>query len=158
MAEKPSKFTFARLLVLANAVFWLIFAVFFTVLSQPYKPHPLEFEEITLSYHFFGRALPEIDSGTGVALPPPLIKAGYAIQRPSFLAARPFYWYFNSRGTVVDHLYARISVGGYYLIVVCFLSFVQWHLVGRLIDFLRLRLTRKPSTLPASNQGHEPSA
>ena len=79
-------------------------------------------------------ALREIDSGTGVALPPALMKVTYAIQRPSVFVARLFYLYTNSRGLVVDNLFFGISVGGYHLILVCLLSFSQWFIVGLLYD------------------------
>lgn len=127
----------SRLLILANIVFWLVFAALFVAGTYPYMPHRLVFEEATPSYIFFGRALREIDSGTGVSLPPPLIKLTYAIQKPSVLAAKPFYWPFDSRGITVDRQYWRISVGGYYLLLVCVLSFVQWFLVGWVVQKLR---------------------
>ncbi len=129
-----------RLLPLLNLAFWLSFSVVFLAQSYPDKPHQLAFEEITPSYIFFGRALREIDSGTGVALPPALMKVTYAIQRPSVVAAKPFYWYFNSRGIVVDRLFLRVSVGGYYLLVVSFISFLQWLLIGFLADTAYHRL------------------
>ena len=123
----------AKLLMAANGVFWLVFAGIFVMGSYAYKAHRLSFEEATPSYIFWGRALREIDSGTGASLPPTLIKVTYAIQKPSALAARPFYWPFNRRGLTVDEQYWGISVGGYYLLLVCLLSFLQWFLVGWLV-------------------------
>jgi hypothetical protein len=122
----------------------VVFAVLFVAGSYPYKPHRLVFEEATPSYIFFGRALREIDSGTGVSLPPPLIKLTYAIQEPSVLAAKPFYWPFDSRGITVDRHYWGVSLGGYYLLLVCLVSFLQWYLVGLLADKFRRRLGAAP--------------
>jgi len=133
-------FKLSRLLPLLNLVFWLVFSVIFVLQSFPYIPHKKAFEEISYSYIFFGRALREIDSGTGVALPPTLMKATYAVQRPSVIAARLLYLYTNSRGLVVDNLFFGISVGGYHLVAVCFLSFAQWFLVGVLFDAIVLRI------------------
>ena len=132
----------ARALPLLNLAFWLIFGVLFVAQSYPYKPHRLAFEEITPSYIFFGRALRETDSGTGAALPPALMKVTYVIQKPAVVAAKPFYWYFNGRGIVVDRLFCGISVGGYYLLVVSLLSFLQWLLIGFFADAAYLRLNR----------------
>ena len=143
-----SRLRFTRLLIIANAVFWLAFGTLFVAKSYPYKPHKLVFEEVTPSYIFFGRALRQIDTGTGVGLPPLLIKLTYAIQKPSVLAARPFFWYFNSRGITVDRQYRGVSVGGYYLLLVCLLSFLQWYLVGFFIDYLTRRLTGKAGGRP----------
>jgi hypothetical protein len=133
---------FARLLPLLNFAFWLGFGALFVAQSYPYQPHRLAFEEITPSYIFFGRALREIDSGTGVALPPALMNVTYAIQKPSVLATKSFYCYFNSRGIVVSHLFWGISVGGYYLLVVSFFSFLQWLLIGFFVDTAYRRLSR----------------
>ncbi len=60
--------------------------------------------------------------------------------RPSVVAAKPFYWYFNSRGIVVARLFLGVSVGGYYLLVVSFISFLQWLLIGFLADTAYHRL------------------
>jgi hypothetical protein len=133
-ASRPA---IARVMVVANAFFWVVFVVLFLLQSYPYTPHKLSFEEATPSYIFFGRALREVDSGTGGSLPAPLMKATSVIQKPSFVAARPYYWYFNNREITVDRLYWQVSVGGYYLVVVCILSFIQWYLLGLLLDHLR---------------------
>jgi hypothetical protein len=148
-----SRLSFARLVILANGIYWMVFAVLFVTGSYPSRPHRPAFEEVTPSYIFFGRALRQIDTGTGVGLPPLLIKLTYAIQRPSVLAARPFYWYFDSRGITVDHLYGGISVGGYYLLLVCLLSFVQWYLVG----WVGQRLWHKWFSRPMTSPNHAPS-
>jgi hypothetical protein len=122
-----------RALPALNCGFW-IFGVLFVAQSCPYESHPLAFEEITPSYIFFGRALREIDSGTGVALPPAIVKVTYVVQKLSVVAATPFYWYFDRRGIGVDHLFWGISVGGYYLPLVSLISFLQWLLIGFFLD------------------------
>jgi hypothetical protein len=132
------------LLMLSNIVFWIVFGVAFAMQSYPYERHKLTFEEITPSYIFFGRALREVDSGTGAALPPLLMKVTNIIQRPSFIAAVPYFWFFNSHGITVDHPYWRISVGGYYLLLVCLISFLQWYLVGTFFNYVWRRLMVRP--------------
>jgi hypothetical protein len=69
------------------------------------------------------------------------MKVTSAIQKVSFVVAKPYYWYFHSHEITVDRLYGHVSVGGYYLVVVCILSFVQWYLLGFLLDHLRGRAT-----------------
>ena len=130
--------SFAKLLILANVAFWLVFGVLFVVKSYPYEPHKPVFEEEFPALTYFGRALPVQQQYMGG-----LMRTTQFVQRPSFYAARPFFWYFNSHGIVVDHLYWGISVGGYYLLLVCLLSFLQWYLVGLSIDWVRRRLTGK---------------
>jgi hypothetical protein len=144
---------FTGLFALLNLLFWLIFGVLFVAGSYPYRPHKLFFEEATPSYIFFGRALREIDSGTGTSLPPPLMNVTRAIQKPSFVAAKPYFWYFNSHGLTVDHQYWGISVGGYYLLLVCVLSFFQWYLIGWVVQKLWDRWSSHPTTGPS----HAPS-
>lgn len=124
---------FSRLLLLANAVLWLAFAVNFIVKSYPYQPHPKVFEEVSPPYIFWGHAFPPDQFMA------PLMRATRLIQAPSFYAARPFYWYFDKRGIVADRLYAGVCLGGYYLLLVCLLSFAQWYLTGLVIDFVRRR-------------------
>jgi hypothetical protein len=148
-----SRSSFAKLVTLANGLYWMVFAVLFVAGSYPYRPHRLAFEEVTPSYIFFGKALRQIDTGTGVGLPPLLITLTYAIQRPSVLAARPFYWYFDSHGITVDHLYGGISIGGYYLLLVCLLSFVQWYLVG----WVGQKFWHKWSSRPTAGSSRAPS-
>jgi hypothetical protein len=136
-AAVTSRPTIARVMTVANIFFWLVFVVLFLLQSHPYKPHKLSFEEASPSYIFFGRDLREVDTGMGGSLPPPLMKVTSAIQKASFVAAKPYYWYFTSHEITVDRLYWHVSVGGYYLVVVCFFSFLQWYLLGFLLDHLR---------------------
>lgn len=144
-------FRLSRLLPLLNLVFWMVFSVIFVIQSFPYSPHKPAFEEISYSYIFFGRALREIDSGTGVALPPTLMKVTNAVQGPSVVAARAFYLYTNHRGLVVDNLFLGISVGGYHLLLVCLLSFGQWFLIGLLFDVIVLHIKNSNQ----ANREHE---
>ncbi len=130
--------TLPRKLILANGIFWLIFVIYFAAESHPYIPHKPAFEEELPGYTYFGRALSIEAEYMGLFL-----KVTRLVQWPSFFVTRPFFWYFNSRGIVVDHLYLGISVGGYYLILVCSVSFLQWYLIGRFVDWVKRRLTMK---------------
>jgi len=147
-------FSFARLLTLANVVFWVVFAVFFAVKTYPYQPHKPVFEERSPEFIYFGRALSILENEQVS----PLMKTTLVVQKPSFYAARPLFWYFNSRGITVDRQYRGVSVGGYYLLLVCLLSFLQWYLVGFFIDYLRRRLTGKPGHPIGSDHAYDAPA
>lgn len=136
---------FARLLLLANVVFWIAFATNFLVNSRAYRPHPPIFEEESPLYTYYGRALPAQQYMT------PLMRTTRLLQWPSFLAARPFFWYFDNHGIDGERLYGRISVTGYYLLIVCLLSFLQWYLVGLLIDYIRRHLNPGPTPRSANS-------
>jgi len=70
-----------------------------------------------------------------------------AIQKPSFVAARPYYWYFQQPRNLLSTACTGTSpVGGYYLLVVCILSFVQWYLLGFLLDLLKARINQVNKT------------
>jgi hypothetical protein len=66
----------------------------------------------------------------------------YVVQKPSVVAAMPFYWYFDRRGIVINSLFWGISVGGYNLLLVSLISFLQWLLIGFLFDEVYRRLVR----------------
>lgn len=128
---------FARLFLLGNGVFWLVFAVNFVVRSYHYEQHVRVFEEESPPYILCSRAFPFEQYMS------PLMRVTRLLQWPSFYAATPVNLYFSHRGIVVDQLYWGVSAGGYYLILSCLLSFLQWYLVGLLIDYARKRLNAR---------------
>jgi hypothetical protein len=128
-SQPCSALSLGKLLALTNLVFWLLFAAFYLIESNPYKIHDKVFEEIFPAYIYFGRALPVLEERYGA-----LMKATTLIQWPSFYAALPVNFAFSRRGIVVDQQYGAISAGGYYLLAVCMLSFVQWYLVGWIVQ------------------------
>jgi hypothetical protein len=144
-----SRLSFAVLAILANAVYWIVFAILFVAGSYPYRPHLPRFEEITAAYIFFGRALKLLDTGTGIGLPPLFLKITFAVQWPSAYAARPFFWYFNRHNISVDHQYFGTSLGGYYLLLVGVLSFLQWYLIGWVVQKLWDRWSSHPTAAPS---------
>jgi hypothetical protein len=133
----------ARLLPLANGAFWLLFSINFLANSHRYKPHPTMFEEQSPLYVYYGHALLAEQYMT------PVMRITRFLQWPSFSAASPYFWYFDRHGIYGERLYAGISVTGYYLVLVCLRSFLQWYLLGFFIDYLRRRAGRTiPSGLP----------
>lgn len=69
---------FTALLVLVNALFWLIFAVWFVSESYPYEPHTKLFEEASSPYMICSRAFPFRRYLT------PLMRTTRLLQWPSF--------------------------------------------------------------------------
>jgi hypothetical protein len=126
--------------MLANVVFWLFCGIFFVVKSKPYSPHKPIFEERAPDVIYFGRAFSYLENEKPILL----VRTAQFVQSPSFYAASPLNWFFSGRGITVDREYWGISVGGYYLILVCLLSFLQWYLVGLLIDFIQKRRGGNP--------------
>jgi hypothetical protein len=129
--KTPIRHGFATLQVLANALIWLIFAVNFASESHPYEPHTKLFEEPSPPYIIWSRAFPFEKYMT------PLMRTTRLLQWPSFYAAAPFNFYVSRHGIVVDDLFWGTSAGGYYLILVCALSFFQWYLIGLLANFIK---------------------
>jgi|SRR5579863_5670718 len=120
----------SRLFLIGNAIFWIVFGTNFALKSYAYKQHTKIFEEESSPYILWSRAFPFDEYMS------PLMRATRLVQWPSFYAATPLNLYFSHRGIVADQLYWGISVGGYYLICVCLLSFLQWYLVGVFLDYL----------------------
>jgi hypothetical protein len=86
---------FAKLLVLANALFWLVFAVSFILESDPYERHTKLFEEPSSPYIIWSRSFPFESYMT------PLMRTTRLMQWPSFFAAAPLNFYVSRRGIVV---------------------------------------------------------
>jgi hypothetical protein len=135
-ALKNATRTAARELVIGNILFWLIFSVFFIMKSYPTKPHTrvgFGFEEAPPNLIYFGRAFCYFQDSQTFEV----ARAIHLVQMPSFYAASPLNWYLcHRRGMVVDDVYLGISEGGYYWLVVCMFSFLQWYLIGIIIDHL----------------------
>jgi hypothetical protein len=130
-------------LILANGVFWLVFIVYFWWKGYLYNPHVKLFEEPAPPYIIWGRAFP-FDQYMS-----PFMKASRILQWPSFYAASPLNFLASSRGIVGDTQYWGTSVGGYYLILVCLLSFIQWYLIAIFIDYLTHRVGQRSGRLQA---------
>ncbi len=87
----------------------------------------------------------------------PLLRTMRFLEWPSFFAARPYFWYFDTHGIYGKQLYWRVSVTGYYLLIVCLLSFLQWYGVGWLLDRVRKRVKLGPTDTSSCN-GHADDA
>jgi hypothetical protein len=115
---------FAKIALIANLCFWLCFWVAFFLAAQPYDPRPWGHVPVD-PYSFGGHAI----GLTRSSLTYPFMQAAFWIEFPSFLIAtlgqRTFFSSVSG-----DQVFAGISIGGYKLLVVMVLSFVQWYLIG----------------------------
>ena len=122
-------------LMAGNGILWLVWIANFLILSKPYAPHNKVFDEHSPPYIFWGRAFPlEAYAST-------VMQTVKFLEHPSFFLAIPVNYFFSSRGKLVDDLFWGVSAGGYYLITVFVLSFLQWYLIGILVDYARRRLS-----------------
>jgi len=137
---RSHRLRFTTLLIGANAVFWLLFAINFAARSYTYHPHAKVFEEPSPPYIVFNRAFPFDKYMT------PFMRTSRFLQWPSFKAvAKPYFWYFNNHNIDGDALYGGISVSGYYLLLVFVVSFLQWYAVGWLVERARKRTNLGPA-------------
>jgi len=134
------RFSFAKILLAANFFFWLLFAINFALSSEPFELHEKQWEEHSPAYVFWGHAFYVKQYANFV------MRTTKLAQKPSFYAGVPFNLIFSRRGIAVDKLYRGISVGGYYLIVVSLISFLQWYVVGLILDRFRLTVQKRNTT------------
>lgn len=117
-------------LAIANFCLWTYFWISFAHFSYPYRPNPLGHPAGT-GYTFWGHAI-------GVAESPNLyffFRALYWVEWPSFqlslLALRALY-----SPLLLYGFFAGVSKGGWLLIAVIPISFVQWYAIGRIGHWL----------------------
>ena len=127
--------TTAILLLTANLVFWICFWVDFSRRLVPYREHHAVFEQVLPMFVFHGKALPAAEQMTARPL-----RLAQQVQMPSFLAVRPVVYTLNQKPSAWEETYWGISPWGYLLIVITFLSFLQWYLVARLIGWVVSRV------------------
>jgi hypothetical protein len=140
---------FAKIVLVANLCFWVYFWVAFFLAAQPYDPRPWGHVPVD-PYSFGGHAI----GLTRSSLTYPFMQAAFWIEFPSFLLAtlgqRAFFSSVSG-----DQFFAGISVGGYKLLVVMVLSFLQWYFMGWLGRKLWERWSRHH---PSGALKHSPSS
>lgn len=124
------------LLLSANLALWIFFWVDFGRRLIPYREHPPAFEESLPVFVFGGKALPTEQMRA------PSLRLMQRVQMPSFLAVRPVVHALNQKPSTWEKTFGGISPWGYLLIVVMFLSFLQWYLVARCVAWLVPRVWR----------------
>jgi hypothetical protein len=128
-----------RVLAVANLCLWIYFWLSFAHFSYQYRPNPLGHPAGT-GYTFWGHAIAVAESPNFYLF----FRVLYRVEWPSFqlplLALRSLY-----SPLLLYGFFGGVSKGGWLLLAVMPLSFFQWYLVGLFIDYLRHRLTGKPS-------------
>jgi hypothetical protein len=138
---------YIRLLLIANLCFWIYFGVEFAHASQPYDPRPWGHVPVDV-YTFGGHSI----GLTKSSLEYPFMKATFVIQFPSFLLMTLVQNVFFARVSA-DKFFLGISTGGYKLLAIMLLSFLQWFLIGWVIQ----KLYRKWIGHPTATTNRAPS-
>jgi hypothetical protein len=137
--------------LLANLLFWVYFWVDFGLRAERYVPHPPAFEEILPFLVVAGLAIPTVE---------PIqyewnwraLRLAVMIHLPAFSATQPLIWIGNwlelrheeEPGELGfwDKTFLGTSMGGYRLILVMLLSFLQWYLIAILLAWFVTRFRR----------------
>jgi hypothetical protein len=131
MIQKLGKAT--AVLLAANLGLWVYFWIAFVQASQPYDPRPWGHSPVDV-YCLWGHAI----GLTRSAFLYPFMGLIRWIEFPSLLLATISQRLFFSKVSA-DQFLLGVSIGGYKLLVIMVLSFLQWYLVGKGIR----RLTRR---------------
>ena len=125
---------FVTVLLIINLCFWIYFAISFAQASYPFKRDPWG-HPAGAGYTFLGHSIGVVES----PLAHPFYRVMVWVEFPSFVLVRlgqnVFFPRFN------DQFFAGISDGGWRLIAVLSLSFLQWYLVGWAVQTLWRRAT-----------------
>jgi hypothetical protein len=126
----------------ANLCLWIYFWLSFAYASQPYTLPPRGNLPVD-PYIFWGHAI----GITRSSLTHLFMKVVFTVEFPSFLAVRlPRNAFLPNVGG--NAMLAGISVGGYELLAIMLLSFVQWYLVVWVVQKLWHRWSNHPTTTP----------
>lgn len=141
---------FVKLLLIANLCLWIYFWIAFAQASQPYEPRPWGHLPID-PYSFWGHAI----GLTKSSLAYPFVKIIFWVEFPSFLLVTLVQQGFLAKVSA-DQFFAGISVGGYKLLVIMLLSFLQWYFVGWAAQKLWHRWSSHPTPAPNEAPSTQP--
>jgi hypothetical protein len=138
MTGKLNKITLAVLAT--NLGVWGYFWIAFAQASEPYNPHPWTNVPVDL-YSFWGHAIGQTQS----PYMHPFMNLMFWAEFPSMALVTLIQRVFFSKASA-DAFLLGISTGGYKLLAIMLLSFLQWYLIGKGIQ----RLTKRgPVSSPA---------
>ena len=127
MSEK-SKFqrivSFQKVLLTANLCLWIYFWIAFAQASYPFRPDPLG-HPAGSGYTFWGHSIAVAES----PLLHPFFKAGFYPGFPSFALATWIAQIFSPH-LLLNGFFGGVSGGGWLLLGIMVLTFLQWALVG----------------------------
>jgi hypothetical protein len=140
--QSEHKGTLVKVLLIANLCFWLYFWLAFSSASQPYDPRPLGHVPVD-PYVFWGHAIGLIRS----SMTYPFVRVTFWIEFPSFFVVTLFANVFLA-SVSGDQIVTGISIGGYELLAIMLLSFLQWYLIGWAIEKLWHRWSNRQTAAP----------
>jgi hypothetical protein len=139
-----------KAMLITNLCLWVYFWLAFAHSSQPYDPRPWGHLPVD-PYSFWGHAI----GLTRSSLTYPFMKLAFWIEFPSFLSVALSRKAFLS-GISGDTFFAGVSVGGYELIAIMLLSFVQWYIVAWVVQKLWHRWSSRPTAAPSHGPSTQP--
>lgn len=132
-------------LLVANLFLWIYFGIAFARASYPYNREVWNYTVPTApaGYTFFGHSLGVHES----ALHHLFFRVVFYAEFPSFYLARlgQNLLFPNVTG---ERFFARVSEGGWRLLIIALLSFFQWYLVGWLVQKVQHRWSTHPAASP----------
>jgi hypothetical protein len=145
-----SRGKFVSVLLVANLCFWIYFAISFAQASYPFKRDPWG-HPAGAGYTFLGHSIGVVES----PFAHPFYQAMFWVEFPSFAVAR------LGQNLLFPHVagdqfFAGISEGGWRVLVVALLSFLQWYLVGWVGQKLWHRWTSHPTAAPSQAPTTQP--
>lgn len=130
---------FMKVLLAANLCFWIYFAISFAQASYPFKHDPWG-HPAGAGYTFLGHSIGIVESPFAHLF----FQVMFWVEFPSFAVARLGQNLLFPHVTG-DQFFAGISEGGWRLLIVALLSFLQWYLVGGVGQKLWQRWFRHPA-------------
>ncbi len=140
---------FVKLLLIANPCLWVYFWITFAQASYPFRPDPLGHPAGT-GYTFWGHSIAVVESGLVYAF----FRVAFYVEFPSFALTQLVARVFSPR-LLLYGFFAGISKGGWFLLAVMGLSFLQWYFIGWVGQKLWERWSRHH---PSSALNHAPSS
>ena len=146
-SESEQMGRFVKALLVANLCLWIYFGIAFAQASYPFRRDPWG-HPAGAGYTFAGHSIGIVES----PFTHPFYNLAFWVEFPSFALARGGQNLLFPQVTG-DRFFAGISEGGWRLLTIALLSFLQWYLVGWLGQKLWHRWFRHSSALPS----HSPS-
>ena len=113
-----------KVLLVVNLGLWVYFWIAFAQASYPFRSDPLGHPEGT-GYTFWGHSIAVVESGFVY----PFFKVMFYTEFPSFALATLVVRTFSPH-QLINGFFAGVSGGGWLLLAIMLLSFLQWYFVG----------------------------
>jgi hypothetical protein len=117
-----------KLSLIANLCLWVYLWISFALASEPFRPRPLGHYPVD-PYTYWGHTI----GLTRSSLTYPFMKVAFCVESPSFLLVALVQHALPNR-IIYERIVGGISMRGHELLIVMLLSFLQWYIVGRVIE------------------------